>query len=263
MSDDVAFVPNILLSQAMTEPGLFGRTFRAQSFWTWKVVAKIIDGLPLTEPREIELYERCTGRVYQPNRHERRLLRRLILLAGRRAGKDRFFSALAVWRAALCANWRKYSSPGELQTVLLVAAGKKQTQILRRYCEGLLAVPLLAREVTRRTTDVIEFKNGASLEIVANDVHLIRGRSAIAVIGSECSHWQTDEYSASNDEEVVAAAAPSLAMSPDQRGLLCMFSSVYRKRGQIQAAPRQRRRRRYLLVCAFDGDEPQAAAAHR
>jgi hypothetical protein len=34
------------------------------------------------------------------------VLRRLIVLAGRRAGKDRFFGAVAVWRAALCADWR-------------------------------------------------------------------------------------------------------------------------------------------------------------
>jgi hypothetical protein len=74
MSNEHAIVPNISLTQAMTDPALFGRTFRAQSFWTWKVVAKVIDGLPLTEPREVELYERCTGRAYQPNRHERRLL---------------------------------------------------------------------------------------------------------------------------------------------------------------------------------------------
>ena len=40
-------------------------------------------------------------------------MRRLILLAGRHAGKDRFFSAVAVWLAALCTDWRGHISAGE------------------------------------------------------------------------------------------------------------------------------------------------------
>jgi hypothetical protein len=107
----VSFVPYITLSQTMTDPQLFGDVFAAPSFWTWRTVAKVVDGEALVEPREIELYEQCTGRRY--DRNERHRLRRLIALCGRRAGKDRFFSALAVWRAALCADWRKYISPGE------------------------------------------------------------------------------------------------------------------------------------------------------
>jgi hypothetical protein len=212
----------------MAEPTLFGRVFASSTYWTWKTVAKIVDGLPLTEPREIELFEHCTGRSY--NRHSRRAVRRLIILAGRRAGKDRFLSAVAVWRAALCANWRTHISAGEQAVVLLLGADKKQAAILRRYCHGLLQAPLLAAEVTRRTDEVIEFRNGGSLEIITNDARLVRGRSAIAVLGSEAAHWKTDEASASSDEEVVGAAEPSMAMCPDG-GLLVLGSSVYRKRG--------------------------------
>src|SRR5262249_59774856 len=79
---------------------------------------------------------------------------------------------------------------------------------------------------------VIEFRNGSSLEIATNDARLVRGRSAIAVPGSECCHWKTDEHSASSDEEVVAAAEPSMAMTPDG-GLLLLRSSVHRKRGYM------------------------------
>jgi hypothetical protein len=86
--------------------------------------------------------------------------------------------------------------------------------------------------VSRRTDDVIEFRNGASLEIATNDARLVRGRSAIAVLGSECAHWRTDEAAASSDEEVVGAAEPSMAMCPDG-GLLMLGSSVYRKRGYM------------------------------
>jgi hypothetical protein len=224
--------PAITLSHALTDAELFGGTFQAETFWTWRTVAKVIDGEPLTEPREIELFKQSTGRTQLPNRKMRRALRRLVLLCGRRAGKDRFLSAVGVWRAALCADWRKHISAGEQAVVLLLGADRRQASILRRYCEGLLNVPLLAREVARRTDDLIEFKNGACLEIATNNAQLVRGRSAVAILGSECCHWRTDEASSSSDEEVVGAAEPSLAMCPDG-GLLMLGSSVYRKRGYM------------------------------
>lgn len=224
--------PTISLFRAMTDVELFGKTFQAPSFWTWRTVAKIVDGEPLTEPREIDLFQQCTGRSKLPNRRTRRRLRRLILLCGRRGGKDRFLSATAVWRSALCADWRKYISPGEQAVVILLGADRKQAAILRRYCEGLLQTPLLAAEVSRRTDDIIEFRNGASLEITTNDGRLVRGRSAIAVLGSEVSHWRTDEAAASGDEEVLAAAEPSMAMCPDG-GVLLLGSSVHRRRGYM------------------------------
>jgi hypothetical protein len=60
--DEPVFQPTITLSQALVSPSLFGKTFAAPSFWTWKVIAKLIDGQLLTEPREIELFRQCTGR---------------------------------------------------------------------------------------------------------------------------------------------------------------------------------------------------------
>jgi hypothetical protein len=94
--------PRIALSQAMTDPHLFGSVFASLSFWPWRTLAKLIDGISLTEPREIELAKACTGRSDLP----KSAVRRLILLVGRRGGKDRFLSACAVWRAALACDWR-------------------------------------------------------------------------------------------------------------------------------------------------------------
>jgi hypothetical protein len=47
------FTPTITLSQAMIEPSLFGSVFAGPSFWTWRVIGKLIDGITLTEEREI------------------------------------------------------------------------------------------------------------------------------------------------------------------------------------------------------------------
>lgn len=82
----MTFTPAITLSRALVEPDLFGGTFGGPSFWTWRTVAKLIDGLPLVERREIELYEQCTGLSY--SRETRRKVRRLIVLAGRRAERS-------------------------------------------------------------------------------------------------------------------------------------------------------------------------------
>src|SRR5258708_4681199 len=101
----------VTLTHALSAPDLFGNVFADPSFWTWKVVAKLIDGIPLTEQREIELFEQSTGLRY--DRHTRRAVRRWIVLVGRRGGKDRFDSAVAVWRAALSLDWRQHQSAGE------------------------------------------------------------------------------------------------------------------------------------------------------
>jgi hypothetical protein len=43
--------PVVTLTEAMTRPDLFGGTFAGPTFWTWRTVAKLIDGIPLTDGR--------------------------------------------------------------------------------------------------------------------------------------------------------------------------------------------------------------------
>jgi hypothetical protein len=220
-------VKAITLAEAMRDPNLLGVPFQAPTFWTWHCVAKLLSGEELDE-REAQLFRECTGRTKLPEGP----VKNLIFLSGRRSGKDRLMSALAVFRAALAANWQEILSPGEQGVVLLLGGDKKQARILRQYCAGLLKAPMLAALVTRDTEERVEFANGAVLEIATNDASLVRGRSAIAVLGTECSHWNTNDASSSNDEAVVSAAEPSMAMIPDG-GLLMMASSVHRKRGYM------------------------------
>jgi hypothetical protein len=217
----------ITLAAAMRDTNLLGAPFVAASFWTWHALAKVISGEKL-DKREAELFRACTGRTKLPTGP----VSSIILLVGRRGGKDRFLSAVAVYRAALAARWETIMSPGEQAVGLLLGADKKQARILRRYCQGLLAAPLIQALVSRNIDEVIEFSNGAALEIATNDAELVRGRSAIAVIGTEVCFWVTNEASSSSDEEVVGAAEPGMAMIPDG-GLLLMASSVHRKKGYM------------------------------
>jgi hypothetical protein len=226
--------PLIGLHAAMIDPQLFGGTFGAPSFWTWRTLAKLIDGIPLTEERERQLFFACTGRSKLPTGP----VRRLILLVGRRGGKDRFLSCIAVWRAALVCDWKRHVSAGEQAVCLLLGGDRKQANILSRYCTGLLLPKMLAAEVTRSVKDCIEFRNSASLEVATNSASLVRGRSAICLLGSEVCHWKTSETAESSDEEVVAAALPSLSLCPDQ-GIMILGSSVHRRRGYAYKRYRQ------------------------
>lgn len=215
------------LHAAMIDPRLFGPTFAQESFWTWRTVAKLIDGLPL-DRRERELFRQCTGRTKPPKGG----LHRLVLLVGRRGGKDRFLSAVAGYRALLASDWPRTLSAGEQAVVQLLGKDKAQGGILYRYCRGIvLASSVLADQIVRDTQGgIIEFTNGAAIEIGTNDVGALRGRSSIGVLGTECCFWRTDSDHLSSDEEIVLAAEPAMAMDPTG-GVLIMASSTYRKRG--------------------------------
>jgi hypothetical protein len=215
----------ITLAAAMRDPKLLGGPFKADSFWPWHTVAKVISGEALAD-REAELFRRCTGRTKLPTGP----VNKLILLCGRRGGKDRFLSAVAVHRAALSQNWNRFLSAGEQGSVILIGSDKKQAKILRRYCRALVAMPMIKAEVVRYTDEILEFKNGAALEVCVNDAGTVRGRSVLALLGTEVSFWNTDPDASSSDEEVVAAAEPGAAMVPDG-GLTILSSSVHRKKG--------------------------------
>jgi hypothetical protein len=215
----------ITLAEAMRDHKLLGDVFAADSFWPWHAVAKLISGEPLDD-RETELFCQCTGRTRLPTGP----VKDLTMLVGRRGGKDRFMSGVAVHTAALAADWSKTLSAGEQGVVILIGSDKKQAKILRRYCRGLLAKPMLAKVISRDTDEVIEFRNQAALEVVTNDADLVRGRSVIALLGTETSFWVTDPESSSSDEEVVGAAEPGMSMTPGG-GLMILASSVHRKKG--------------------------------
>ena len=79
---------------------------------------------------------------------------------------------------------------------------------------------------------MIEFRNGGSLEIVANDAELgARPKRNCGIGHRRRLTGKPTTNSLSSDEEVVTAALPSMAMCPDvPGGLLIMGSSVYRRK---------------------------------
>jgi hypothetical protein len=98
------------LYEAMLDPDLFGRTFGGPTFEAWRTVAKILDGLPLTET-ELALYQQITGRAEAP----RRPFREGYLVKDRRAGGSLFAGAQGL-HASLQRSRTKRRRPSALRT---------------------------------------------------------------------------------------------------------------------------------------------------
>jgi hypothetical protein len=215
----------VTLAGALRDEKLLGASFAGESWKPWHVVAKILSGEPLDDD-ETALALRCTGRTRLPERPPRRLYG----LIGRRGAKSRFASAVAVHAAAF-SPWRDIMAPGETPTVLLLAVNRQQAAICWKYCSGLLrASPLLAGEIVREADGEIELRNGAVIAVGTTDHRSIRGRSVPVLVGDESCYWTSDGESSANDEEVISAIQPSMAMIPNG-GLTILISSAYRRSG--------------------------------
>jgi hypothetical protein len=103
--------------------------------------------------------------------------------------------------------------------VFLLARSKLQAKILKDYIEGFLREPTLAPEVVRRTTDRIELRSGAVVEVIAADSRTLRGRTCVAILGDEAAYWRAQGESESSAEEVLAAAMPSMVSVPGGRAI--------------------------------------------
>jgi hypothetical protein len=220
--------PAVSFAAAMRDPQLLGAPFQGEGFRAWHTLAQVVSGEPL-DAADAALFRKCTGRRKLP----RGPVNRVFLVVGRRGGKSRWLSALALWAAALAYDWRALVSPGETIVVALVGADRRQALLLAKYALGLArASPLIAGQVVREAEGRLEFANGGALETMTNDDRLIRGRSMAALIGDEAAFWRSDELGASNDEEVWGAAVPSLATAPGG-GWAVLSSSPSRPRGLL------------------------------
>jgi hypothetical protein len=85
------------LHQFTTSEVPCGREFLAPSWATWRAIARLIDGdAHLLSPVEQALVLKLTGRTKLPESAPRELY----IGAGRRSGKSRFGSVVAVWLAS-------------------------------------------------------------------------------------------------------------------------------------------------------------------
>ena len=96
--------------------------------------------LPMTR-EQLALYSKLTGRTTPPTQpfHE------AWLCIGRRGGKSFILAVIAVFLACF-KDWRPFLGPGEVATVMIIAADRRQARVIMRYSLGCSrAVPMLAQ----------------------------------------------------------------------------------------------------------------------
>ncbi|WP_273166442.1 hypothetical protein [Marinobacter sp.] len=211
---------NIL--EAMEDPHLFGGHFSGDTWSNWKALLAGFYGLPL-EGGAADTFHELTRREPPQSAADE-----LWLAIGRRGGKSNVAALLAVYEAVFN-DHRAILAPGEVATVMVIAADRKQARTVMRYIRGLLVDnPMLARLVVRDGAESIELSNRCAIEIMTASHRATRGYTAACVIADEIAFWYSE--GANPDTEIINAVRPSLATLG---GKLIALSSPYARRGVL------------------------------
>ncbi len=214
----------ITIRDVMTDEHLFGAMFAADTWAAWRSLLYGFYGLELTAD-EATTFQKLTGRETLPaDPHDE-----LWLVVGRRGGKSQIAALLAVYLAALHDYSDKLSS-GEVATIMVLAADRKQARSCFRYVSGLIqSNPMISSMIVREDKETIELNNRTAIEISTASFRSVRGYTLAAVIADEIAFWRSDD-SANPDAEIINALRPALATL---NGKLLALSSPYAKRGEL------------------------------
>jgi hypothetical protein len=202
--------------------GVLGPLFSGESWAPWQALLKATYALPMSGP-ERELFRAYAGGRTPPQTAPREAW----ILAGRRAGKSRIASLVAVY-ATTCQTYTL--APGEVGVFPIIAADRRQARVVKRYVSGLLhAVPELRALIARETASAISLTNGLCIEIHTASFRTVRGYTVIGTVCDEVCYWR-DEDSANPDTEILTALRAATATQP--RALLLCVSSPYARRGE-------------------------------
>jgi hypothetical protein len=216
--------PRVTLRKALNDPELLGNSLGGDTWHAWRSLLLAAMGEEL-EPDELTAFKKYTGRT---TAHSRRV-DELWCAVGRRGGKSRAMSALAVYLAGLC-DYKDKLVRGERGVVLLLAPDMRQAKVSLDYAEGVLqSTPLMKQLLAGRTADTLTLSNGIVLEVRSASFRRIRGMTCVAALADECAFWMSDD-SANPDVEILNAVRPALATTG---GPLIAISSPYARRGAL------------------------------
>jgi hypothetical protein len=214
----------ITILEAMKDPNLFGPWFTGPSWNEWKAFLAALFGLHMG-PNRAARFRRHTGRKTIPTKQAKEAW----MVVGRRGGK----SIIAALNAVYLACFRDYTpflAPGEVATVMVLAADRKQARVIMRYAAGFFDnIPMLSAMVVRRTRESIELNNKVIIEIHTASYRSTRGYSIAAAILDECAFFRSEEGSANLDSEILAAIRPAGSTIPGS--IIIVGSSPYSRRG--------------------------------
>ena len=219
---------------AMHDPELFGPWFEKRESWrTWEIFLSALFGLQLGGNDDETIFSRHTGRENSPTHPAREGW----VIVGRRGGKSRIAALVAVYLACF-RDYRPHLAPGEVGTLAVVAADRRQARAVMRYITGFIdTVPMLRRLVTAQTKETVELVNRVVIEVHTANFRAVRGYSLIGVICDEIAFWQTDDGAANPDTEILNGLRPGMTTIPG--AMLIAISSPYARRGALWDAYRK------------------------
>jgi hypothetical protein len=211
--------------EALDDPALFAPHFKGTSWGAWRAFLASLFALKMDDAG-LALYRHHTGRQEPPTE----AFREAALVIGRRGGKSRHLALIAVFLATF-REYDEYLAPGEVATIAVLAADRKQARSIFRFVTGLLnAVPMLAAMVQDQTAESITLSNRVVIEIATASFRVTRGYSFAAVLADETAFWR-DENSVNPAQEIFRALRPGMSSIPGS--ILLNASSPYRKEGVL------------------------------
>jgi len=218
-------LPAMTIADALDDPELFANYFRGDTWRSWRAFLLALFALPMDDDA-LGLYRHHTGRTEPPAEP----FKEASLVVGRRGGKSRVLALIATFLAAF-RDYNEFLAPGEVATIGIIAADRKQARTIFRYCIGLLrACVWLAGMVEDETAETITLDNRVVIEIATANFRVTRGYTYAAVLADETAFWRDDE-SKNPDSEIFRALRPGLASIPT--AILLNASSPYRKAGVL------------------------------
>ena len=226
--------------QAIKDPAVFAPFFKGKTWDAWFVFLAALFALPMT-PEQLQVYQKHTGRTTPPTSP----IFEAWLCCGRRSGKSFILALCAVFLASFT-DWRRFLGPGEVGTIMVICADRRQARTIMRYCLGLLkAVPMLKQLIESETRESITLRNRIVIEVHTASFRSTRGYTCVAALLDEVAYWPVDESAAEVDVEVLNAIRPSMATIPG--AMLLAASSPHARKGALWSA--------YTKHYGKDGDE--------
>jgi hypothetical protein len=204
---------------------LFAPFFRGDSWDAWKAFLAALFALEMDET-QLDMYRRHTGRQTPPEKP----FTEAALVVGRRGGKSRILALIAVYLATY-RDYTPFLAPGEIATIAVIAADRKQARTIYRCAQGLIeAIPALAGMADPKA-DLISLNNNVALEIMTASFRGTRGYTYAGILADETAFWRSDDTSANPDSEIFKAIRPAMSTIPG--AILLNASSPYRRAGVL------------------------------
>lgn len=213
----------------MDSPDWWADWFKRGDWSAWRAFLAATFALPI---EDTSIYRECTGRVDLPTEPAKEAW----AICGRRGGKSRIMALVGAWLSVFV-DVLSYLAPGEVGTVMIIAANKAQARSAMRYLKAfILDHPKLRQLVTREDKFTLELSNRVAIEVTTASFRTTRGYTVLAVIADELAFWMDDEESANPADEIITALRPAMATMP--HSLLMVATSPYARRGPVWDAYR-------------------------